>query len=77
MTANLTACQGCTWDYYYVDGFESLISSSRHTIEEVAVSEVVEAEITTMMSMVDLEVEVEVVVVVEGVEVETQLRYVK
>jgi hypothetical protein len=51
----------------------SLIFSSRHTIEEAVASEVVEAEITTMMSMVDLEVVVEVVVEVE-VEVETQLR---
>jgi hypothetical protein len=50
----------------------SLIFSSRLTIEEVVVvNEVVEAEITTMMSMVDLEVAVAVV------EVVTQLRYVE
>lgn len=60
-----------------MDGFESLIFSSRHTIEvvvvaAVVVNEVVEAEITTMTNMVDLEV-----VVVEEVEVVTQLRYVK
>jgi hypothetical protein len=60
-----------------VDGFEGLIFSSRHTIEEVVVSEVVEAEITTMMSTVDLEVVVAAVEVEVEVEVETQLRYVK